>query len=109
MPDGAILVTHQTANTEEEAGAISRLAAGKRWKQVLIVTSAYHMPRAIQLSEDCLAELIPVPVAYETPPPNTLWPYERPDYFLPQARALSVSERALREYLGMFVHAFFRR
>jgi len=107
VPDGAILVTRPTANTEEEANAISQLVARKQWKRVLIVTSAYHMPRAMRLSADCLADLTPVPVAYETPDPETSWAYKRVEYFLPQAQALSVSERALREYMGMLVYAVF--
>jgi len=98
-------VTHETFNTEQEAIALTQLAALKRWKRVLIVTSAYHMPRAMRMSADCLAELIPVPVAYETPDPTTSWAYKRPEYYLPQAQALSVSERALREYIGIFFYA----
>jgi uncharacterized SAM-binding protein YcdF (DUF218 family) len=74
---------------------------------VLVVTSAYHMPRAILLSADCLADLTPVPVAYETPEPGTSWAYKRPAYFIPQAQGLFVSERALREYMGMLVYTVF--
>ena len=105
VPGGAIIVTHETENTEQEAGAITQIALLQRWKRVLIVTSAYHMPRAMRLSKDCLAELIPVPVAYETPDPETSWAYKRPEYFLPQAHALAISERALREYMGMLFFA----
>lgn len=105
MPADAIIVTHETGNTKDEAYAIAQLAALKRWKRVLIVTSAYHMPRAMRLSKDCPAELIPVPVAYETPDPKTSWAYKRPEYFLPQAHGLFLSERALREYIGMAVDA----
>jgi uncharacterized SAM-binding protein YcdF (DUF218 family) len=108
VPDGAILVTHETLNTEDEAKAITQLATLKRWKQVLIITSAYHMPRAMQLTEDCLTELIPVPVAYETPDPKTSWAFKRPEYFLPQAHALFVSDRALREYIGMLFYSVVR-
>ena len=107
MPDGAILVTRATANTEEEANAIRMLVARKQWKRVLIVTSAYHMPRAMRLSTDCLADLTPVPVAYETPDPKTSWAYKRPEYFIPQAQALFISERALREYMGILVYTMF--
>jgi uncharacterized SAM-binding protein YcdF (DUF218 family) len=108
VPDAAIVVTHETVNTEEEAHAIISLVALQGWKRVLIVTSAYHMPRAMRLSDDCLAELIPVPVAYETPDPKTAWAYKRPEYFLPQAHALFISERALREYLGILFYAVTR-
>jgi len=109
VPDSAILVTHATSNTEEEANAIRQLIARKHWKRVLVVTSAYHMPRAMLLSSDCLANLTPVPVAYETPEPGSSWAYQRPEYFIPQAAGLFVSERALREYMGMLVYLLFHR
>jgi uncharacterized SAM-binding protein YcdF (DUF218 family) len=65
------------------------------------------MPRAMRLSAHCLADLTPVPVAYETPDPSTSWAYKRPEYYVPQAQALFLSERALREYLGLFVYSVF--
>jgi uncharacterized SAM-binding protein YcdF (DUF218 family) len=107
VPDGAILVTRKAANTEEEANEIRQLIARKHWKRVLMVTSAYHMPRAMRLSADCLADLTPVPVAFETPGPGSSWIYKRPEYFIPQAQGLFVSERALREYMGILVYAVF--
>jgi uncharacterized SAM-binding protein YcdF (DUF218 family) len=107
VPDSAVIVTRRTANTEEEANAISQLVAWKHWRRVLIVTSAYHMPRAMLLSTDCLADLTPIPVAYETPDPGLSWPYKRPEYFIPQAHGLYVSERALREYMGILVYTVF--
>jgi uncharacterized SAM-binding protein YcdF (DUF218 family) len=107
VPDGAILVTRKAANTEEEANAIRQLIARKHWKRVLIVTSAYHMPRAMHLSAGCLADLTAVPVAFETPDSGASWIYKRPEYFIPQAQGLFVSERALREYMGILVYAVF--
>ena len=86
-----------------------QLIARKHWRQVLVVTSAYHLPRAMLLSSDCLADLTPVPVAYQTPEPGTSWPYRRPEYFIPQSQGLFISERALREYLGMLVYIVFHR
>jgi uncharacterized SAM-binding protein YcdF (DUF218 family) len=108
VPDGAILLTRATSNTEDEANAIRQLIARKHWKQVLVVTSAYHMPRAMLLSIDCLANLTPVPVAYTTPEPGSSWAYKRPEYFIPQAQGLFIAERALREYIGMLVFVVLR-
>jgi uncharacterized SAM-binding protein YcdF (DUF218 family) len=108
VPDSAIVVTRATMNTEAEANALSQLIILRRWTRVLIVTSAFHMPRAMSLTDDCLAELIPVPVAYQTPDPRTSWTYRRPEYYLPQAEALVISERALREYFGILFYAVVR-
>jgi uncharacterized SAM-binding protein YcdF (DUF218 family) len=101
IPESAILVTRKTWNTESEAGILCTLASQRKWKRVLLVTSAYHMPRAMFLSASCKAERVPVPVAYQTPAPNTIWAFRRPEYYLPQARALATSETALHEYWGM--------
>jgi uncharacterized SAM-binding protein YcdF (DUF218 family) len=108
VAERAILVTPQTFNTEQEASALKQLAAQKSWKKVLVVTSAYHMSRAIRMSVGCVAQLIPVPVAYETPDPRTSWAFRRPEYYIPQAQALFISERALREYLGIAAYTVWR-
>ncbi len=102
-----VLVTRSTANTEEEASAMCQLVALRHWERVLIVTSAFHMVRAMNLSRKCSAARVPVPVAYQTPSPGTSWAQGRVEYYIPQAEALAVSERALREYLGIFVYSIF--
>jgi uncharacterized SAM-binding protein YcdF (DUF218 family) len=103
IPGSSIIVTQPAANTQEEANALCGLVQRNRWKRVLLVTSAFHMPRAMYLSRKCSAELIPVPVAYQTPGPGS-WVYARPDYYVPRAKALAVSELALREYIGLFFY-----
>jgi uncharacterized SAM-binding protein YcdF (DUF218 family) len=105
IPDEAILVTPRTWNTESEARILCSLATERKWKRVLVVTSAYHMPRAMLLSARCRAERMPVPVAYQTPAPNTSWAFRRPEYYFPQGRALAISETALHEYWGMLFYA----
>lgn len=102
-----IVVTQAAPNTEHEARALCGLVAVQHWKKVLVVTSAFHMARAMRLSEKCSAELVPVPVAYQTPERRTLWAYRRLEYYIPQAEGLSTSERALREYLGISFYSIF--
>ncbi|MFL6415709.1 MAG: YdcF family protein [Bryobacteraceae bacterium] len=108
LPKGAILVTPRTWNTDSEAKNLRLLAAERNWKRVLVVTSAYHMPRAMLVSAPCQAELVPVPVAYLTPAPNTGWAFRRPEYYFPRAHALSISETALHEYWGMWFNRLSR-
>jgi uncharacterized SAM-binding protein YcdF (DUF218 family) len=102
-----ILVTAPTANTEMEAQALCNVVVERRWRTVIVVTSAYHMPRAMRLSSDSLATLIPAPVAYGTPDPQQSWPYRRLEHYLPQAKALLLSETAVREYIGVAVYSIF--
>lgn len=108
VPSSSVLVTPPAMNTKEEAHALCDLVNRKHWKRVLIVTSAFHMPRAMYLSRNCAAELIPIPVAYQTPGPG-FWSYLRPDSYLPRAEALAISERALRECIGLFFYTVTNR
>jgi uncharacterized SAM-binding protein YcdF (DUF218 family) len=102
-----IVVTQAASNTKHEARALCQLAALQHWKRVLVVTSAFHMARAMRLSERCSAELIPIPVAYQTPGRRNSWAYKRLEYYIPQAEGLANSERALREYLGISFYSVF--
>jgi uncharacterized SAM-binding protein YcdF (DUF218 family) len=104
LPEANIIVTPSTWNTRSEADQICALVTQRRWKRVLLVTSAYHMPRVMRLSRNCSAERIPVPVAYRTPDPNTSWAELRLESYLPQSEALLHSELALHEYLGLFFY-----
>jgi uncharacterized SAM-binding protein YcdF (DUF218 family) len=104
VPEQKLLVTSETWNTKSEAADLCRLTTQMQWKRVLLITSAYHMPRAMLLSRGCADELIPVPVAYKTPDPTTSWAQLRLESYLPQAQGLLHSELALREYLGMAIH-----
>jgi uncharacterized SAM-binding protein YcdF (DUF218 family) len=105
VPEHALLVTGATMNTKSEATDICELAARMHWRRVLLVTSAYHMPRAMRLTDQCAAERIPVPIAYRTPDPRTSWAQSRVEYYMPQARGLLTSEVALHEYFGMLFYA----
>jgi len=109
VPEQSIIVTGKTINTAEESAALCGLAARMRWKRVLLVTSAFHMPRAMRLFRGCPAEIVAVPVDYSTPEANGWTGNGDFDRFLPQAEALYHSERALREYLGMAFYAILRR
>ena len=101
VPAEKLFVTNPTWNTRSEADDICQLAREMRWKRILLVTSAYHMPRAMRLTRSCSAERIPIPVAYQTSDPGTSWAESRLENYLPQAQGLYRSELALREYLGL--------
>jgi len=46
VPDTALFVEDKSRNTEENAVFSERIAAAQKWKRVLLITSAEHMPRA---------------------------------------------------------------
>ena len=108
VPAESVIVTRETINTAAEADALTELASQFNWKRVLLVTSAYHMPRAMLLFRDCPAEIVPVPVNFQSVSAGTTSGFQIADY-LPNAEALFHSERACHEYLGIAVYSVFRR
>jgi uncharacterized SAM-binding protein YcdF (DUF218 family) len=100
VPDAAILVTERVINTATEARAVRKLARECGWRRILLVTSAYHMPRAMMLFARNGVEVVPVPADFHVVGVENLWDLS-PVRFLPQGEGLFRSDTAAREYLGM--------
>jgi len=100
VPESAILVETRSKNTVEN-GTFSRdLLASRGIHRVLLVTSAYHMPRAVAAFRKAGLEVSPSPTDYLTGWPEPDLPFR----FLPDTEALHYSAGALREYIGLFVY-----
>jgi uncharacterized SAM-binding protein YcdF (DUF218 family) len=108
VPPDSIIVTRETMNTAAEADALNELAARLHWKRVLLVTSAFHMPRAMRLFRGCAAEIVPAPTDFQTSAPGMPSGSAGLDRYLPQAEALFLSERAVREHLGILFYSIVR-
>lgn len=95
---------NQSADTADNArfSAVLLRAAGIR--RVVLVTQAYHMPRARLLFERAGLEVVPAPTAFERGP-KTDWTMQD---FLPQSRALRTTFFALHEWLGLAWAALLR-
>jgi uncharacterized SAM-binding protein YcdF (DUF218 family) len=104
VPDRQIVKTPRVMNTAEEALAVATLLRGRlsgpTWRggppRVLLVTSAFHMPRARRLFERAGMSVIPFPVDFKVSAGGTLSVLD----FLPTAAALQQTELALREEYG---------
>jgi uncharacterized SAM-binding protein YcdF (DUF218 family) len=104
VPDGQILKTPRVTNTAEEALAVATLLRGRlsgpTWRggppRVLLVTSAFHMPRARRLFERAGISVIPFPVDFKVSAGRTVSVLD----FLPTAGALAQTELAWREGYG---------
>lgn len=83
-----------TAGNAAYSAAILKAAGVQR---ILLVTHAFHMPRARLLFERAGLEVIPAPTAFFSPPDGD-WLLSD---FLPQPKALQVSYYALHEWLGL--------
>lgn len=103
VPVERTAVIGSVGNTADEAAQLKRYAAQHGLKRVVLVTSAWHMPRAMRLFRGAGVEIVPFPVDYRAQPFRAL-PYL--DY-IPNAGALMKTELALRECYGIAFYAVF--
>jgi len=84
-------------DTAENAAFSARILKAAGIHRIVLVTHAFHMPRARRLFEQAGLEVVPAPTAFFSHP--------RFDWlasdFLPQVKALQMSYYALHEWLGM--------
>lgn len=103
VPADRILVTGKVGNTADEAREVSALLRGRGLTapRVLLVTSAFHMPRARRQFEHAGLTVEPFPVNFLSPSGRRLTVVD----VLPAVGALGRTEIALRELYG---RAFYR-
>jgi len=89
-----ISVSTDVNNTEQEARAVRRLFEQPK-PRILLVTSAFHMPRAQRLFERQGFNVEAFPVDFKVRA-KALTPMD----FMPDPRALSMTDMLVREYLG---------
>lgn len=104
VPDAQIAKTPRVVNTAEEAQAVATLLqwrlSSPTWRggppRVLLVTSAFHLPRARVLFERAGMTVIPFPVDFRASVGGATSVTD----FLPSGGALAQTEMALREVYG---------
>ncbi len=94
VPEKAIRLTGKVVNTAEEAQAVAAMLG--RDKSVLLVTSAFHMPRSQRLFEQAGLRVMPYPVDFMVGAARELDVLD----LLPRADAFGKTETAWRELLG---------
>ncbi len=98
VPDHALLIEDDSRNTRQNALFTAELAATLGIEHVLLVTSAWHMPRAAAaFGRTALHVIAAAPSRRIRGTPSIF-------QALPNAPALSASTAALREYLGLVVY-----
>ena len=101
VPAEQIFVTREIGNTRDEARAVAEMAKAHGWKKVIVVTTAWHMPRAARLFRNAGVDFIPFPVDFRSDGVRSLSAVD----FLPKAEALQMTETALRECYGIAFYA----
>ncbi len=98
VPADRIVVTGIVANTADEAREVAHLLAGRQLMapRVLLVTSAFHMPRARQVFEQQGLVVEPFPVDFRFSEGGSTTILD----FLPSVGALDQTQTALREFYG---------
>ncbi len=94
VPADALRVSDSVQNTQQESVAVKKLL-GEKVKNIILVTSAFHMPRAQKLFEQAGFNVRPYPVDFGV----TVQDVRLMD-FLPSAGALAITDTAVREWLG---------
>ncbi len=82
--------------TWENATNIKRIMKDKEINRIILVTTAWHMPRAIHIFKSLGVQVIPAPCAYVA----KQGAYNLLSY-LPRAHVLADSSDALHEYIGI--------
>ena len=105
VPAEAVMTTGRVYNTAEEAEAVARLLADRshvrpeareKLQSILLVTSAFHMPRAKAQFEAKGFRVVAYPVDFLVSSERQITIMD----FLPSANALNQTELALREFYG---------
>lgn len=101
IPDDSIVEEAKSRTTWQNARLTSEVAAGLEISKVLLVTSHWHMERALATFENTGLEVVPVPCDHSRwgnePRPTIFWA-------LPNASALSNSSLSFREFLGYLAY-----
>lgn len=110
VPEDAIWRQDRSQNTHDDAVLSAEMLKEKEITEVILVTSAMHMPRAKALFEKQGITVIPAPVDYTITEQN--WqsvfhpsPGEFLIHLLPNESALGLTTAVLKEYLGMLVYS----
>ena len=98
VPPKDILVSGEVQNTEQEARAVGELFR-EGTPTIILVTSAFHMPRAKLLFENEGFTVHEYPVDFKVSADAT-----KPMDFIPQSEALIMTQNAIREQLGLLFY-----
>jgi uncharacterized SAM-binding protein YcdF (DUF218 family) len=101
MANERIVVDSLSRNTYENAVNTRQLFETKGWpKEIVLVTSAWHLPRAIRVFEKQGFGVIPIGA-------DSLYPFSPvlpSDYFIPSSSVLTAWELLFKEWVGLGIY-----
>ncbi len=97
-----IIVENQSINTTENAKYTKKLLAQYHFHRPVLVTSAFHMPRAVKQFTKTGITVIPFPTDYRV---NASGGFDI-QKLIPSAEALNQASLAIKEYLGLLASRY---
>lgn len=109
VPADAIWLQPESHNTHEDALFSARILKEKGVRRILLVTSAWHMPRSVRLFQAQGLDVLPAPTDFYVTDADweDLSRFDLRAQLLglfPSAENLGLTTRMLKEYLGMLVY-----
>jgi len=96
FPREKILGERNSRNTRENAVESLKIIQEKKFKSVVLVTSAFHMPRSVRCFKKVGLEVIPFPVDFKAADQSTF-----PESFFPSSQGVGDFATAVREIIGL--------
>lgn len=100
IPDSAMILENRSFTTHENALYTAQKLKERHIGQVLLVTSALHMPRAMAVFRKQGISAVASP----SPPQIVVPDDSRFSFWQPNMRALSASRSIVKEYVGLLVY-----
>ena len=94
IPEEKIILTEEVQNTDEEAKAVKKILANENVR-IILVTSAFHMPRAEKVFKTTNINVTPFPVDFQNSKSKTTI-----IDFIPSAASLFNTSHFVREMMG---------
>jgi uncharacterized SAM-binding protein YcdF (DUF218 family) len=109
VPGQAIWQDNDSLNTYQSAVNCAKILKQKDVRQVVLVTSAIHMPRAIGVFKKQGVDVFPAPTDFDMPIDALTQlthgsPLEQIGNFFPSLDYLNLTTDAIKEYLGIAVY-----
>jgi uncharacterized SAM-binding protein YcdF (DUF218 family) len=109
IPESALWLQNRSQNTHEDAVYSAAMLKEAKISQVVLVTSAAHMPRSVALFEHEGIQVIPAPVDFTVTQQgwenlkNNGWQATLIS-FLPNTSSLGLTTNVIKEYLGIWMY-----
>ncbi len=104
VPSNAIIQESQSFNTRDNAVNTKQILSQKGINKILLVTSALHMPRSMEIFRKVGFENIPAPTDFLTVNNENSKGWAAVLELLPSVDALKNTTNAIKEYIGLFIY-----